>query len=98
MTESELKPFTPELLAHNRRVMAKRMHWPEGALEACDKIAERFPGWIPGYDHGGKVGHHEWPAGYYASQPSPRHGEPQAYGTTAEALTAAIAEWSWGWD
>jgi hypothetical protein len=91
---TELKPFTPELLAHNRRAMAARMHWPEGALEACDKIADRFPGWNPGYDHGGKVGTHEWPAGFYASHQSRRHGEPRAYGVTPEALTVAIEEYS----
>jgi hypothetical protein len=33
------------LAVSNRRVIAERVGWPDGALQACQEFDERHPGW-----------------------------------------------------
>lgn len=34
-----------ELAWNNRRVLAERLKWPAGALETCEEIERKYPGW-----------------------------------------------------
>lgn len=36
---------TPEEVARNEEILAERLCWPEGALEACRDLQKRYPGW-----------------------------------------------------
>jgi hypothetical protein len=76
----------PELRAHNRRILAERLNWPDGAVEHCAKIDELCPGWAASWRHafGGR------PAGFYARHDNHVHLEPDEYGETAGELYAAI--------
>lgn len=50
----------PELVRRNRRAMAERLRWPDGALAMCEHLDAEHPGWtawwrpdntIPGWFH-----------------------------------------------
>lgn len=96
MAGTDLKPFTPDLLRHNWRVMAERVGWPDGAVEACERILEAFPDWVPGWQHESKIAGFEHPAGFYASRHHRRYDEPSAYGADPVALVVAITTWPHG--
>ena len=38
-------PLSPELQERSRKLVAERLGWPGGALEACREIESRFPRW-----------------------------------------------------
>ncbi len=42
---TELAPPGPELAERNRELIAERLKWPEGALEACRDLEDRSPPW-----------------------------------------------------
>ena len=87
MPDASLPPG-PELYAANRRLAAYRNHWPDGALEACEKLDAEHPGWSIGYRHVWR----EHPAGFYALHDGHEHNEHQPYGATPEGLDASIRE------
>ena len=85
---TELDPPGPELLAKNRRLLAQREHWPDGALQGCEQVDADHPGWATWWRRADG-----WTpaAGFYAQ----RHGEtgpryPRPYGATPDELGAAI--------
>lgn len=86
MNESEpLHPHGPELGQRNRRILAERLGWPDGAVEACESVDDEHPGW-----------HTTWAAGndqrartgYYATRRGDRGS--WVYGATTDELAAAI--------
>lgn len=89
----QLHPINADLPRHNRRVIAERIGWPDGAVEACDWIEQAYPEWIPGWQHESKIRGFERPEGYYATRQGGHSGEPDLYGATAEDLAAAIEAW-----
>lgn len=88
-------PPGPELLRHNRRVMAERIGWPDGAVEACDKLQDAYPGWNPGWQPESTIRGFEHPAGYFASRLGRRYNEPVAYGSDPDELASVIDGWAW---
>lgn len=83
-----LRPPGPELAASNRRLLAQRGRWPEGAVQACEAIEADFPDWGVSYSHGGGA---TWvDPGYYARRIRHRHMEDYEYGSTVEEIRAAI--------
>ncbi len=83
---SDLDAFSPELREHNRRIIAERLGWPDGAREACETLEADNPGW-----------HAYWQSadarraeGFYASHDNHYHLEPPMYGATPEELHEAI--------
>lgn len=75
----------------NRRLIAERLGWPTGAVEACEWIEAAAPGWHAAWSHGDGQ---EWDRpGYYAERrdwhrldPGPRW----VYGETPDELLAEI--------
>ena len=93
MTDREpLPPVGPELAWRNRQVLAQRLGWPAGALEACEAIELQHPDWHPSYCQANTTPGFESPAGFYATRRHARRGEPRAYGADAVALRQAIQE------
>lgn len=95
MATEHLHPVNDDLLRHNRRIIASRIGWPDGAVEACDKLQDAYPDWIPGWQPASTIPGFEHPAGYFASRHSRRHDEPPAYGADPLELAAAIEGWPW---
>jgi hypothetical protein len=95
MSSTDLHPIGPDLLRHNRRVMAERIGWPDGALEACDKLEAAYPDWIVGWQRESTITGFARPAGFYASRWSRRYNEPSAYGEDPLDLAVAIETWMW---
>lgn len=82
-------PSDAELLIKNRRIFAGH-GWPDGALEACERIDADHPGWYATWRDG-----NDWSgmaAGYYAYyQKHPGSWEhPPLYGATPDDLRAEI--------
>lgn len=83
-----LAPISPEMEHQNMRVLADRLHWPDGALYECERIERIYPEWRAGW-----MGHCAWnkrPAGFYAWRQSRLSQEIRVYGVTAAELEAAI--------
>lgn len=76
----------------NRRVLAERMGWPEGAVDVCEQVETAHPGWYPNYSPGGTWDRPE--AGYYAIAWKPLfHRQPPLFGADGPSLTAAIVQY-----
>lgn len=89
--ERPLDPPGRDLAWKNRRTIAERLHWPEGALEACEQIEQDHPEWYPNWSAGG------WPIyqepGFYALRWNNRERmERPVYGADPEQLAAALKD------
>jgi hypothetical protein len=82
-----LLPPGPELVAHNRRVIAEREFWPRGAVQMCEHLDAVHPGWTAHWYPENKIKGWEHPAGYRASHPSSGY----VCGEDPAALEAAMA-------
>lgn len=80
-------PIGPELREKNRELIAGRLHWPDGALEAVRKLEAEHSGYSVYWSDG------VWPFQYGAGFYSRRNGRnPQVlFGTTPEELDAILA-------
>jgi hypothetical protein len=54
------------LASRNRRALAERLRWPDGALEECERLARDHPRWWVVWDRGCTTPGWERPAGYRA--------------------------------
>ena len=81
-----------ELARNNRRIIAARIEWPEGALETCERLEGVYPDWDADYRHENTaIRGWEVRAGFYATQWNPPHGhKTTVYGPDADALGRAI--------
>lgn len=80
-----------ELGWRNRRIIAARVGWPDGALEACEAIERARPDWDPTWRFANVFKGFEAPAGFYATRHAIRlRGERPVYGADPAALLAAI--------
>jgi hypothetical protein len=79
-------PPGAELFAHNRVILAERLHWPDGAVGDCEKIDRMHPGWHTSWrrEFGDK------PAGFYAFHDNHSWMEDHLYGKTPGELWVAI--------
>lgn len=92
-----LDPPGPELAAKNRRILAERVGWPGGAVEACEAFDATHPEWSATWH----AGNDARPApGYYAVRRKAVHGEPMAYGATVQELAEQVDGWPYHdpWD
>ncbi|MFB4314362.1 hypothetical protein [Actinomadura sp. 21ATH] len=90
-----LPPVAPE---RNREILAERLGWPDGALEACRELEQRHPGWSLWYDIGGlpasPVPRYRAECDYgwrYREMGRPRQKE-EVCAAAAEEVSALIAE------
>lgn len=83
---SELPDFDPE---RNRDLIAERMEWPDGAVDACRQLEREFPAWTV-YWVSGKL-----PSsprkGYQAIFDDHHHRFSRAFGETPEELRENLA-------
>lgn len=79
-----------DLARWNRRVIAERTGWPEGAVEICEQIEEAHPDWDVVWHPENMIQGFEAPAGYYATVWNPPRDSGIAYGADAETLSGAI--------
>lgn len=61
-------PVTIEPAWTNRRILAERLDWPAGALDACERIEPEHPGWSIFYCGPNTVPGFEKPAGFWATR------------------------------
>lgn len=94
---SDLPPVGEELAYKNRRVIAERVGWPAGAVEACEAIDAAHDGWYTTWVDGYIVtidGRSELkPTGYYAQSRVFKEAAP-VYGATPQELAEAIETWA----
>lgn len=76
----------------NRPVLARRLAWPPDAVDLCEEVERRYPGWYPNYSHGDSWERPE--RGYYAVPWEEQRYPPRApvFGADADALVGAIGE------
>jgi hypothetical protein len=83
-----LPPIDPE---RNREVIAERLGWPPGAVQACRDLEAHHPGWRVHYDTGGHL--HQPDSEYVAQLAEPWHGyRPRLSAPDPAGLGARIAE------
>jgi hypothetical protein len=80
----------PELVRKNRRILAERLNWPKDAVEACEQVDDKLPGWLTMWSDGPLVR-----PGFYSARLSRRWGEGTAYGETPDELKAQMESWPW---
>lgn len=83
---------------NNRQILADRLHWPDGALQACERIERDHPDWSISWLRENTISGFERPAGYRAVRGGFHSCVVSA--ATAEELVRAIegappAEHSW---
>lgn len=76
-------PSDRSLRAQNRALLAERLRWPEGALQACQELEQRHPGWHVHWLGEAIRGRRR--AGFHASRHVTRH-KADVYAPTAAEL------------
>lgn len=79
-----------DLGTRNRRLIAERLNWPAGAVEACEAVESAYPAWNPSYHAADVVAGVERPAGYYAAPVGAVFRYTFVYGADIVALLTAI--------
>ena len=88
-----LRPAGPELARLNRQEEAERLEWPDGVLEACERLDKKHIGWYTTWQRATAT---RKESGFYGVRRGRSIGEPAAYGETPEVLSARMATWPWG--
>lgn len=80
-------PAEVELRRRNRKVLAERLRWPDGALQACAELEGRHPGWHVSWMMANPHRGFERPAGFLATGESAdgMHSA-EVFGATVEEL------------
>jgi hypothetical protein len=79
------------LARKNQALFAERFHWPDGALEACRKLEDRFPGWYVSWLPENTIAGFERPAGFWAVHDGSMH-RVEALRPTARELAKVMAD------
>lgn len=74
---------------HNRRVLAERLHWPDGVLEACARVEVEHPGWVVFWMRENTTPGFERPAGFHAVRGQGKQ-RLETYAPDVERLVEAI--------
>lgn len=85
---------TPEqrraLAVRNRRILAERTGWPDGALQACEDFDARHPGWHCTWLEANTIKGWERPAGFSVRQNGETHGRNGIFRENIAALDAVF--------
>lgn len=87
-------PAEFELRRRNRQILAERLRWPDGALQACAELESRHPGWHVSWMTENVTPGWERLAGFSASRETGAHGikELKAFAPTAQELEPLLIE------
>jgi hypothetical protein len=78
-------PSDRVLRSQNKVILAERLRWPEGALQACQELEQRHPGWHVTWLNENTRAGFERPAGFHARFDGGRH-KVGIYAATTEKL------------
>jgi hypothetical protein len=78
------------LARKNKKIIAKRTHWPDGALTACLRLEDEHPGWSVDWFHENTCKGFERPAGFRALHGG-RH-KVELFAATAEEMEPLMVE------
>lgn len=73
----------------NRRVLAERQGWPDGAVEACEQLEVTHRGWSFSWRTANTIKGFERPEGFYATTGSTWR-DITRYGATPEELAEVL--------
>jgi hypothetical protein len=80
---------TAAMRERNRELLAQRLRWPEGALEAVRRLEAQHPRYSVHWSSGG----HEGPPGFYGRLTDAMWDQRQKlYGATPDELAARLTE------
>ena len=87
-------PLPPVDREHNRELIAGRLRWPDGTLDACRQLEAGHPGWYAWWSRNPWRRDGQVPPGpaYGAASADAHCGEPSLYAATPGALAPLIAE------
>jgi hypothetical protein len=80
-----------EFSRRNRAILAERLRWPDGALQACADLEDAHPGWHVSWLAENITPGFERPAGFHASYSHERH-RGEAFAATAGELESLLIE------
>lgn len=78
-----------EIVRRDRRELAARLQWPDGAVEVCERIDREHAGWTVSWLPAGTVPGHERPACFWARREWPRH---EVHAADEDELVAGIRQ------
>jgi hypothetical protein len=90
LREPAPSPVRDEARQRLRQVLARTENWPEGALEACDKLADRFPDWLVWYRPDVTTAGLRRTAGYLAVRFCIEFGTQQVQAADSDGLASEI--------
>jgi hypothetical protein len=83
-----------EFSRRNRAILAERLRWPDGALQACADLEDAHPGWHVSWLPENVTAGWERAAGFWATHPGGSHapGNIEAFAATAAELEPLLVE------
>ncbi len=81
------RPTLLQIVTRDRRAFAERTGWPDGALEACERIEQEYADWRISWLPANPVVGYERPACFWARREWPHH---EVYGADPAELVAEI--------
>jgi len=79
------------LSRRNLKLIAERTGWPDGALQACWDLENRYPGWSVSWLHENTISGFERPAGFWGVYRRQAH-QAEAFRVTVQELALVMAE------
>jgi hypothetical protein len=83
-----------DFVSRNRRLLAQRLGWPEGAVEECERVDRLAPGWWTTYRPASDGAGLTLAEGYYAVRKNEHRRQRPRYAPNADELLARIRAWS----
>jgi hypothetical protein len=83
-------PSDLALRRSNQRILAERLAWPDGAVQACQELEDRHPGWYVTWLRENVTPGWERPAGFCATNDDARH-EVEVFRESAPEVEEALA-------
>lgn len=75
----------------NQAILAERLRWPEGALQACRDLEDRYPGWRVDWLGENRRPGFERPGGFLAANEEDVRHKVEAFRTDLAEIEAVLA-------
>lgn len=82
--------YPSDFARRNQAVLAERLRWPVGALEACRRLEDEYPGWRVSWLSENNRPGFERPAGFWAELDGMHHA--RVFATTPRELARRMGE------